>query len=443
MIDERVACSKREEQMRAFVMALFAGMMGCTFVQPGSAAAPAKYTEKVLYSFCSQPNCTDGLGPTIVIDVKGTLFGTTIGGGITGCGGYGCGTVFSFDPSIGAEKVLYGFCSQENCTDGEFPNGGLIDVKGTFYGTTNEGGSGGDSSGTAFALNPQTGAETVLHSFCSQEDCSDGEYPAAGLIDWRGVLYGTTQGGGTGLESVGTAYALDPTSGTEKVLHSFCSQQDCADGRNPDAALIEVNGMLYGTTAAGGTHLCDDSSAGCGTVYSIDPNTGTETVVYSFCSQQNCTDGVGPLGSLIDVNGTLYGTTVAGGITGCGANGCGTVFSIDPNTGAEKVIYAFCSEQNCADGATPFASLIDVKGRLYGATGTGGGTGCGGAGCGTVFSIDLETGAETVLYAFCHRKNCADGAYPYGLIAVKGTLYGTTSGGGTNGDGTVFALTKR
>jgi len=129
--------------MKAVFAALLACAMGCAFAQTVSAAEPAKYSEKVLYSFCSQKNCKDGSGPTTLIDVKGTLYGTTVGGGITGCGGYGCGTAFSFDLVSGAEKVLYGFCKQPNCADGESPNGGLIDVKGTLYGTTNEGGSGG------------------------------------------------------------------------------------------------------------------------------------------------------------------------------------------------------------------------------------------------------------------------------------------------------------
>ena len=86
-----------------------------------------------------------------------------------------------------------------------------------------------------------------------------------------------------------------------------------------------------------------------------------EKTVYSFCRQQNCKDGAGPMASLIDVNGTLYGTTSAGG------NG-GTVFSFYPSTGTETVLYSFCSQTNCTDGQNPEANLIDVKGTLYGAT---------------------------------------------------------------------------
>ncbi|HEX4158383.1 MAG TPA: choice-of-anchor tandem repeat GloVer-containing protein, partial [Rhizomicrobium sp.] len=226
-------------------------------------------------------------------------------------------------------------------------------------------------------------------------------------------------------------------------LYSFCQQQDCTDGQNLEAAPIDVKGTLYGTTAFGGIGGGLGGGGG-GVMFSLDPATGTEKSLYVFCSLANCQDGANPRGSLIDVNGTLYGVTSGGGDTGCGGYGCGTVFSIDPNTGAEKVIYSFCSQQNCADGATPFAGLIVVKGVLYGTTQNGGRTGCGNYGCGTVFSIDPNTGAEKVLYSFCSLTNCADGATPSAnLITVKGMLYGTTSGGGSYAEGTVFALTKR
>ena len=63
------------------------------------------------------------------------------------------------------------------------------------------------------------------------------------------------------------------------------------------------------------------------------------------------------------------------------------MFSIDPNTGAETVLYTFCSQPNCADGAYRDASLIAVNGNLYGTTENGGGPGCNGFGCGTVFAL--------------------------------------------------------
>ncbi|HEY5047173.1 MAG TPA: choice-of-anchor tandem repeat GloVer-containing protein [Rhizomicrobium sp.] len=414
--------------MKAICAVLFAGMVGCAFVQPVSTADAATFTEKVLYSFCSQRNCKDGAYPEAkVIEVNGILYKTTSGGGRgVACYTQGCGTVFSLDPNMGVETVLHSFCRQLNCPDGADPfDAGLIDVKGTMYGTAFEGGGngcGGSGCGTVFSVDPNTGAETVLYSF--NDSPSDGAYPQGELLHVEGTIYGTTQGGGAG--GMGTVFALDRKKATETLLYSFCSRQNCADGFNP-VGLIDVNGTLYGTTLQGGSYNCDQGE-GCGTAFSLDPNTGAETVLHSF---GNGTDGGHPYAGLIALNGILFGTTGYGG-----ADGGGTVFSIDPNTGAETVLYSFCSQQNCTDGANPSATLIDVKGTLYGTTRAGGSVGNG-----TVFLLDPGTGAETVLYSF---SSGTDGADPQAsLINVNGTLYGTTGGGGAYGEGTVFVLKKK
>jgi uncharacterized repeat protein (TIGR03803 family) len=188
--------------------------------------------------------------------------------------------------------------------------------------------------------------------------------------------------------------------------------------------LIDVKGKLYGTTESGGAY-------GAGTVFSITLG-GKEKVLHSF---GNGNDGAVPSAGLIDVGGTLYGTTEVGGSPNCTITStCGTVFSIAPN-GTERVLHRFVGGD--ADGAAPAASLIEVKGTLYGTTAQGGPYFCGGDGCGTVFSI-TPSGDETVLHTF---GGAADGAAPHaGLIEVGGSLYGTTLGGGTDKHGTVFTL---
>jgi uncharacterized repeat protein (TIGR03803 family) len=415
--------------MKAVSASLFAGLVICAFVPLAPAAETATFTEKVLYSFGSLP---DGAQPyDSVIDVNGTLYGTTATGGNADYG-----TVFALDLNTSAEKVLHSFDSTEGV-----PEAGLIDVKGTLYGTT----SGSDGlGGTVFSLDPNTDALATLYYFCSQTNCADGAYPVAGLMRVKGALYGTTLGGGlTGCSGLGcgTVFLLHRKTGVEKMLYLFCSQANCADGRWPSASLIYVNSVLYGTTPYGAVPGCAES-IGCGTVFSIDLNTGAEKLLYSFCSQSNCADGATPDAGLIDVNGKLYGTTEYGGGTGCNGLGCGTVFSVDPNTGDEKVLYSFCSQQNCLDGAESVASLADVDGILYGTTIEGGGSGCGGTGCGTVFSIDPNTGVEKVIHSFAGGPS--DGAQPRAnLIDVNAKLYGTTLGGGAHGDGTVFMLSKR
>ena len=267
-------------------------------------------------------------------------------------------------------------------------------------------------------------AETVVYSF--QNNHADGVAPLAGLINVRGTLFGTTAGGGSGC---GTVFSVNPATGAETVVYSFLN--NLRDGCNPNAGLIDVKDTLFGTTYYGGPN-------GVGTVFSVNPNTGAETEVYWF--RNNGTDGNCSLAGLIDVKGTLFGTTVFGGGTGCGGSGCGTVFSVNPTSGTETVLFSF----DGTDGYEPSGDLIDVGGTLYGTTSTGGEGSCYSSGCGTVFSLDPNTGAEAVVYSF--QNNGADGHEPDGgLINVKGTLIGTTAiGGGIGcggaGCGSVFSV---
>ncbi len=175
------------------------------------------------------------------------------------------------------------------------------------------------------------------------------------------------------------------------------------------------------------------------------------SVLYNFCSNPDCTDGSASTAGLIqDEAGNLYGTTELGG-----ANGWGTVFKLDA-AGHFTVLYSFCSQSGCADGAGPEASLIeDSDGNLYGTTEGGGNASADTCknpssfgGCGTVFKLD-STGHETVLYSFCSELGCADGSLPVAGLNrdAAGNLYGTTQNGGNDnsicigsGCGTVFKL---
>lgn len=365
----------------------------------------AKY--RVVYSFGAAP---DGANPRAsLIDVGGTLYGATSGGGsYTQCdvdGFQGCGTVFSLTLD-GAEQVLYSFSAYP---DGANPVAPLVEVKGTLYGTTLIGGTG---NGTVFSVTTG-GIENVLYTFPGG---TGGYWPGA-LTSVKRGLYGTTQRGGAGR---GTVFSIT-TTGMEKVLHRFANFRQ---GAAPVGALLDVGGMLYGTTADQGLHHA-------GTLFRMTPS-GREKVLHSFGGG---TDGAKPLASLIAVNGTLYGTTEFGGVYGSGSLGRGTVFSITTG-GTEKVLHSFGSG---TDGSDPnAAALVDVKGTLYGTTLTGGSHSCGSSRCGTVFSI-TPNGTEKVLHSF---GSGSDGGNPAaGLTDVNGTLFGTTINGGTNGEGTVFALT--
>jgi uncharacterized repeat protein (TIGR03803 family) len=258
--------------------------------------------ETVLYGFAGSP---DGNGPEArLLNVNGTLYGTTVEGGANICD---CGTVFSIIPG-GKEKVVYSFGAYGN--DGAFPESGLIDVKGTLYGTTSGGGT--YNKGTVFSITTN-GSEKVLYSFGGGS--ADGASPSAGLINVSGTLYGTTGGGGA--YNNGTVFSIT-SGGKEKVLHNFSG----TDGQQPLATLINVNGTLYGTTYAGG--------AGLGTVFSITLS-GHETVLHSFSESTRTgeKDGAYPTSGLSYVNGTLYGTTSIGGGEPT-VFGSGTVYSITP-----------------------------------------------------------------------------------------------------------------
>jgi uncharacterized repeat protein (TIGR03803 family) len=250
-----------------------------------------------------------------------------------------------------------------------------------------------------------------LHEFGAEP--ADGTNPSAELIDVNGTFYGTTVAGGNSC-CAGTVFSISKR-GQEKVLYRFASA-DNSDGYEPAARLIDVDRTLYGTTLGGGT---TNSS---GTVFSITLD-GKEKVLHSFNFIGH--GGSSPLAGLINVNGTLYGTT-----SGTYPYDNGTVFSITTH-GKFKVIHIFGQGY---DGASPQSALLDVNGTLYGTTTAGGQYGHG-----TVFSV-TTAGQERVLHSFGASDN--DGTNPSSdLIDVQGKFYGTTTTGGSSGNGTVFSIT--
>jgi uncharacterized repeat protein (TIGR03803 family) len=295
-------------------------------------------------------------------------------------------------------------------------------MNGTLYGTTEYGGGSGCGAnggcGTVFAVST-SGKERVLYRFKSG---TDGAQPFAPLIAVRSTLYGTTYSGGE--NNHGTVFAVN-VSGKEHILHRL---KGGIDGEWPEAGLIDVNGKMYGTTTTGGHSRCRD---GCGIVFEVSA-TGVERVLYRFKGNFKgiYSDGAYPAAALMVANGSLYGTTAAGGGSEC-VDGCGTVFELS-TSGVERVLYPFKAG---TDGDEPEAGLIAAGGRIYGTTPFGGKSSYG-----TVFEVS-KSGEEQVLHEF---KGGKDGAEPFAtLIEMGGTLYGTTSGGGTSGggsDGTVFRI---
>ncbi len=326
--------------------------------------------------------------------------------------------------------TLYSFCAKSGCTDGVYPNGGLVQgTNGIFYGTTQAGGA-NNNSGTVFKIKT-SGKLTTLYSFCAKTDCTDGQEPTAGVIQaTNGDLYGTTDFGGTNDlcngAGCGTAFKIT-LGGTLTTLYSFCAKSACTDGENPLGGLVQAsNRDIYGTTRAGGLTTHVNSGDQAGTIFQISPS-GTLTTVYTFCADLPCDNGASPYAGLVQgTGGNLYGTTYAGG-----PYNVGTVFEITPG-GTLTTLHTFCSQisgGNCLDGDDPEAGLVEGSdGNFYGTTTAGGASNRG-----TVFKITPD-GTLTTLYAFCALPNCADGFYPQaGLIqGTDGNLYGSTLYGGAN-----------
>jgi len=387
---------------KRFSLAVGALMAGSIIV-----AIPAQASKySVVYSF---KGGADGANPfSGLIEVGGTLYGVTYFGGASGKG-----TAFGVTPA-GSETMLYSF---QGGDDGMNPWGGLTDVNGTLYGTTNSGGV--DNLGTVFKMTT-AGVKATLYSFTGG---LDGTYPVniGGLTKFGANLYGTTSGGGLGAScgspGCGTVFKMS-LSGNEKVLFRFGNYAD--DAVFPLGEFLKFDGELYGTSFNN-----NNADAPLGAIFKINKQ-GKESVLHLFGTG---TDGADPVGGLINVDGTFYGTTESGG-----ANEYGTVFSITP-AGVEKVLYSFKGGET--DGAGPQTSLIEVDGVLYGTTGNGGSEGV--QSTGTVFKITLD-GQETIIHKFGPVEG-PDASVPLGnLIKVGGRLYGTTYGGGANGKGTVFEI---
>src|SRR5580704_4973562 len=165
--------------------------MACIVILFYAATLPAPAQLTTLASF----DKTDGRDPgwpasPFVQGTNGNFYGTTIAGGANDEG-----TVFEISPA-GKLVTLYSFCSQPSCSDGAIPNAGLLQaLDGNLYGTTNAGGR--NNLGTIFEITPK-GKLTTIYYFCSQSGCSDGANPSAGLVQGSdGNFYGTTAVGGS------------------------------------------------------------------------------------------------------------------------------------------------------------------------------------------------------------------------------------------------------
>lgn len=403
-------------------------------------ASAATFT--TIYSF---QGGADGISPQSApaVGANGVLYGTTLEGGNTQCNGFGCGTAFSLAPPVSpggtwTKTTLWVFGDPG---DGVAPFGRLaFGGGGVLYGATEGGGSGTCTGGcgTVFSLTPpasQGGAwtEEVIYSFAGG---SDGSGPTYGpIVGPGGVLYGTTGGGGT--SGAGTVYSIAPPGSgggawTETVLYSFKGGVD--DGSGPISVAVGHGGTLYGATVGGG------SKVNAGTVFSLRPPSAPggawrEKVLYRFNGGRHAGFGEDPLTNVVIGNGgVLYGTT--GNIP--------TAFSLAPPSAAGGVWTETVLSKSSSLGQPRGNLVLSANGgAIYGTSPFGGSSqSCGNAGCGIVWGLtpSVPPGRVWVVETL-HDFEGADGGGPVGgIIEAGGTFYGTTAGGGLYGFGTVFGL---
>jgi len=354
-----------------------------------------------------------------------------------------------------------------NGTNGAEPEAPLVQgFNGKLYGVTTVGGT--YNQGAVFNITT-AGKLTTLYNFCSQVNCADGSFPVWLIQATNGDFYGATTEGGSGNpdgpcgSSCGTLFKITP-AGKLTTIYSFCAEANCPDGSRPTGLIQATNGDFYGIASSGANNA--------GIVFKFA--SGALTTLYNFCSQTNCADGAGPVGSLVQgTDGNFYGTTVGGG-----TDDQGTVFRITPGGSLTTLCsvdgypYAglvqatngnfYGTTQSgeifkCTPGGTltymanvggyPYAGLIQATdGNFYGTTFAGGTNSICQYGCGTIYKMTPPPHvAVTTLYNFCSQTNCTDGYAPYaGLVQdTNGSLYGVTVAGGatlSNSYGTVFSL---
>lgn len=352
----------------------------------------------VLYTLPTNSGPNGGLVLT-----NGVLYGTTIN----------AGTVFAVGTNgLGFTNLYTGL---------GLPEGGLALAGSTLYGTTYFGGTNG--FGSVFGINTNGTGFTNLFSF-PQNPNGIGQESAAGLSVFGNVLYGTTQYGGAKDDGVVFAINTNGTGISDQYSFSIADGNRAnGDGDGPLAKVIFSNGVLYGTTEAGGT-------SGDGVVFSVATNNpGSFTVLHYFSTYLNNGtnyDGAFPFAGLLLVGNTLYGTSAFGGVYGNGS-----VFAVTTN-GNFTNLYSFTGG---TDGASPMGEVIISGGTLYGTTTAGGASGDG-----VIFSINTNGTGFQSLYSFSGGN---DGSTPKGALTLgNNVLYGATTAGGASGNsGAIFSYT--
>jgi uncharacterized repeat protein (TIGR03803 family) len=361
----------RDPQGNLYGTASQGGALGMGTVFRLRPTAAGEWKLDVLHDFCHEAACMDGFGPEapLIVDRHGNLYGVAFANSKSE---EGDGVIFRLKPNGDHwdYEVLHQFCPGDVC-DGSFPHTGLsyvgqsagapYDGESPLFSVASAGGAHG--AGVAFMLEPKKNGKwkhTDIYSFCAEADCADGGNPVQPIVvqDARHLVGPAGAGGRHG----GLVYRLTSEDGAtwnESVVYTFCSLPHCADGAgSPSGLSTDAAGNLYGTTPSGGR--CNDLFA-CGTIFKIAPD-GSETVLFDFCrTVGGCKVGSDPgAGVTVGMDGTLYGTTLAGGV-----EGSGTIYAFD---GKMKLLHSFCDTGCEFGGNSRSPMIIDPQGHLFGVT---------------------------------------------------------------------------
>jgi uncharacterized repeat protein (TIGR03803 family) len=331
---------------------------------------------------------------------------------------YGAGSpgIFRMTPA-GKISTVYRACALGSvCPEGTSQQPPILGSDGNLYGVAKFGGN-STGSGTFYKLTLD-GKLSVLYTFCPNAGCADGQYPEGVILASDGNFYGTTEVGGATDGHSGTIFRITPT-GAFKLLYTFCSLVNCADGTGPPSPPVQGNdGNFYGVAALGG-------ATGHGVAYRLT-STGAYTVLYNFCSATDCLDGNQPQAVTWDPSGTLLGVTNLGG-----DRGSGTIFEINLKKNHFRTLHNFDAY---VDGSNPFYALtLANDGNFYGVVGDAFAAGY----------IYEETAGD--VYTSLYNFACCDlGSNPFGplLQATNGKLYGETAYSRVTNSGAIFQLSN-
>ncbi len=377
-------------------------------------AAQAAPPVRPLHSF----NGNDGMQPGngLVVAPDGSLYGDT-DAALGNTNPNVTDVIFKTRPDGSGIQLLHTFLGTNSSganSDGSAPNRLLL-VSGFLYGTTYTGGANG--TGVIFRVDTTGGNFQILHTFGpNSTQNTDGAGASSGLtLGPDGVLYGAAFTAGTG--SGGSIYKINLDGSGFQVIYAFSSSSGAGTGYQPNTApVFGSDGSLYGTTQAGGTD-------GKGTVYKLSSSLAL-SVLHNFDSA----GGFAPLGVIYGSDGNLYGTTFAGGPNS--SNAGGTLFQLTLG-GSYQIIHSFSTGTGqIAIPLTPPTEAPD--GTLYGAA-NGGGT----AGLGVIY----QTSKDGTSFQTAGSLTQTTGVSVGGVLTIANQkVFGTARGGGASSDGTLFSL---